>query len=980
MSKKPSKKSWTDKVKERLFSPILSQGEEIEEVKKDKESQISEAYFRGKWENQQDGAKWAFFKSKNEGITEKSEIPVEEDLDTVELESMNSGDLGKISEDKKTPSRIEGIVSITDLGRASSDSRYTRSPIKEVTKKSESFPTTPLGKEFTKKSESLSAAPSGKKMEKKLAYKEMTSPIKSKTQTTPLPKNPPQQDKFGEEASLLSSIKEKSATLVEESRKWNYFRKSQKDSGFTTYKEKTREPYDDIEKKSDIPDIPLNKSEFISEEEKTQKDNKIKTLPEKPEKTRETSIIQDTHQPYTQTSKPVSPSKPSSAFTGKTGTEEEFTSLYPGLYGAETPQSPQGFVDYQAQDMVYPQGYPSSGYPQGYPPPGDTGYPQGYPPPGDTGYPQGYPPPGDTGYPQGYPPPMGYPQGYPPPMGYPQGYPPPMGYPQGYQSSMGYPQGYPPPMGYPQGYPPPMGYPQGYQSSMGYQNVQVEVFMIQQILNYLLQSGIFTQLQGFLSQTDLPSSKNEVVIGEVVKKVLEEVKKQNPVGTMTQDQEHFIQNKLAGTIAALNIKKSDTNTLEINSGDLKIKQPDMSGQISPELYAAPQTSYLGAKGTTPLDILSFSQITSNLNLPQAPSTTPLAHLYSQSTTPLSLSQAPSTTPLAHLYSQSTTPLSLSQAPSTTPLSLSQAPSTTPLSLSQAPSTSPLSLSQAPSTTPLSLSQAPSTAPLVMPKANITSQLDLFKYLYKEEEKPEECIKEKKEEKEEKYNKDIYARILKTSVGEETEEVVEEVEDWFKKKGLKQEDYSNGKYKRETEKATYDDNLSVISSDQEEKKTAPLILPVREEKKTAPLILPVREEKKTAPLILPVREEKSEVLEDWENEITLSTDWEIDQSGDDMGWMEIFDTVELKEEKLEEKKVAPAAKDESLDLLKTLAKCEKLLKSSPSKPKKALTLCKRLLNVYPGNPLVYHMASEAYDKLGNSEKADKYRKKADNLDM
>ena len=97
----------------------------------------------------------------------------------------------------------------------------------------------------------------------------------------------------------------------------------------------------------------------------------------------------------------------------------------------------------------------------------------------------------------------------------------------------------------------------------------------------------------------------------------------------------------------------------------------------------------------------------------------------------------------------------------------------------------------------------------------------------------------------------------------------------------------------------------------------------------------------------------------------------------MGWMEIFDTVELKQEHFEEKKVSPDVK--SLDLLKTLTKCEKLLKSSPSKPKKVLTLCKRLLIVYPGNPLVYHMASEAYDKLGNMEKADKYRKKADNID-
>ncbi|MEQ8225608.1 MAG: hypothetical protein ABRQ37_25030, partial [Candidatus Eremiobacterota bacterium] len=281
-------------------------------------------------------------------------------------------------------------------------------------------------------------------------------------------------------------------------------------------------------------------------------------------------------------------------------------------------------------------------------------------------------------------------------------------------------------------------------------------------------------------------------------------------------------------------------------------------------------------------------------------------------------------------------------------------------------TTPLSLSQAPSTTPLDLSRAPSTAPLVMPKANITSQLDLFKYLYKEEEKSEEIIKEGKVDKKEKKEKDIYARILKTSTGEETAEVVEEVEDWFKKKGLKQEEYS--KEKKESE----------ISSEVE-KKTAPLIMPVREEKKIDPLIMPVREEKKTAPLIMPSREEKPDILEDWESEITLSTDWGIDQSADDTGWMEIFDTVELKEENLKDSAASPKIKEEALDLLKTLTKCEKLLKASPSKPKKVLSLCKKLLNIYPGNPLVYHMASEAYDKLGNTEKADKYRKKADNID-
>ncbi|MEQ8187959.1 MAG: proline-rich domain-containing protein [Candidatus Eremiobacterota bacterium] len=918
MSKKPSKKSWTDKVKEKLFSPILSQGEEIEEVITDKESQVAEAYFRGKWENQQDGAKWAFFKSKNEVIPGKDLI--EDDLDTVELK-VKSGDLGKIPEEKETPSRIEGVVSITDLGRASTDSRYTRTISDKEGIKSEPVSKAPL--KTTKKFESLATAPLGTKMEKKLAYKEMTSPLKSKTQTAPLPKTPLQKDKAAEESSLLSSIKEKSATLIEESRKWNYFRKSQDDTDFTSYKEKTRiTGEEEREKKNSVPDILQAKPE--PERQKVPDIDKIEPLPQKFEKPEQVSI--DT--PYTQP--PMSPAMHPPEFTRKTGGEEDFTSLYPGLYGSEPPQSNQGFMDYQTQG--YPQGYPSSypqgygqpaeAYPQGYGQPAEA-YPQGYGPPAEAypqgygaSYPQGYGPPAEA-YPQGYGPPV-YPQGYGPPAeAYPQGYGPPV-YPQGY-GPPAYPQGYGPPVypqgygpSYPQGYGPsypqgygPTAYPQGYGPTGGYPNVQVEVFMIQQILNYLLQSGIFTQLQSFLSKTDLPSSKNEIVIGEVVKKVLEEVKKQNPEGTMTRDQEHFIQNKLAGTIAALNIKKSDTNTLEIKSGDLKIKQPDMSGQISPELYAAPQTSYLGAKGTTPLDMPSLSQITSRLNLSQAPSTTPLTPLYSQETTPLSLSQAPSTTPL--------------------------------------------SLSQAPSTTPLGLPQAPSTAPLVMPKANITSQLDLFKYLYKEEEKPEKFIKEGEVEKKEKREKDIYSRILKTSTGEETKEVVEEVEDWFKKKGLKQEEY-----KKETE----------LALKEEEKKTATPVTPNREEKKTAPLVMPVRE---------------SDILEDWESEITLSTDWGIDQSADDMGWMEIFDTVELKEEELIANNVSHEVKEEALDLLKTLAKCEKLLKSSPSKPKKVLTLCKKLLIVYPGNPLVYHMASEAYDKLGNREKADKYRKKADNID-
>ncbi|MEQ8172773.1 MAG: hypothetical protein ABRQ38_28070, partial [Candidatus Eremiobacterota bacterium] len=659
MSKKPSKKSWTDKVKEKLFSPILSQGEETEEVKLDKESQIAEAYFRGKWEDQQDGAKWAFFKSKTEGVPGKE--PTVEDLDTVELK-VKSGDLGKIPEEKDIPSRIEGIVSITDLGRASSDSRYTRN----IETKAETISETTL--KNTKKFESLSTAPLGRKMEKKLAYKEMTSPIKSKRETTPLPKSPVEKDKSVEEISLLSSIKEKSATLVEESRKWSYFRKSQDNDDFTTYKEKTRSTYEeDIEKKISTPDILPPKSEVKHEEMKIPlKDiEQPGSLPPKPEKIETLSIVT----PYIQTPQP--PVKPSQSFTQRTGGEEDFSSLYPGLYGSETSQAPQGFMDYQAQDMGYPQGYPSP-YPQGYGQPAET-YPTGYGPPADT-YPQGYGPPA---YPQGYGPPA-YPQGYGPPA-YPQGYGPPA-----------YPQGYGPPA-YPQSYGPPA-YPQSYGPPVGFPNVQVEVFMIQQILNYLLQSGIFTQLQSFLSKTDLPPTKNEIVIGEVVKKVLEEVKKQNPEGTMTQDQEHFIQNKLAGTIAALNIKKNDTNTLEIKSGDLKIKQPDMSGQISPELYAAPQTSYLGARGTTPLDIPSFSQVTSQLNLTHAPSTTPLNPLYSQTTTPLSLSQAPSTTPLTPLYSQTTTPLSLSQAPSTTPLTPLYSQTTTPLSLSQAPSTTPLSLS------------------------------------------------------------------------------------------------------------------------------------------------------------------------------------------------------------------------------------------------------------------------------------------------
>ncbi|MEQ8224640.1 MAG: hypothetical protein ABRQ37_20140, partial [Candidatus Eremiobacterota bacterium] len=421
MSKKTPKKSWTDKVKERLFSPILSQGEETEEVKIDKESQIAEAYFRGKWEDKQDGAKWAFFKSKVDGTAGKAEELIGDDLDTVELK-VKSGDLGKIPEEKETPSKIEGVVSITDLGRASSDSRYTRNIAAQAEIKAETIPETPV--KITRKFESLSTTPLGKKMEKKLAYKEMTSPIKTKRETTPLPKPPVQKDKDAEEISLLSSIKEKSATLVEESRKWNYFRKSQDDNEFTTYKEKTRSTYEeDIEKKISTPDILPAKSDIKQEEQKAlPKDiEKLETVEKKSEKV---------ETPYIQT--PRAPVKSAPAFTPRTGGEEDFSSLYPGLYGSETPQppqtpqTPQGFMDYQAQDMGYPQGYPSP-YPQGYGQPVDT-YPQGYGPPADS-YPQGYGPPADS-YPQGYGPPADtYPPGYGPPA-YPPGYGPPVGYPQ----------------------------------------------------------------------------------------------------------------------------------------------------------------------------------------------------------------------------------------------------------------------------------------------------------------------------------------------------------------------------------------------------------------------------------------------------------------------------------------------------------------------------------------------------------------------
>jgi len=433
MSKKTPKKSWTDKVKEKLFSPILSQGEETEEVKIDKESQIAEAYFRGKWEDKQDGAKWAFFKSKVDGTAGKAEELIDDELDTVELK-VKSGDLGKIPEEKETPSKIEGVVSITDLGRASSDSRYTRNIAAQSEIKTETIPEAPV--KITKKFESLSKTPLSKKMEKKLAYKEMTSPIKTKRETTPLPKPPVPKDKVSEELSLLSSIKEKSATMVEESRKWNYFRKSQDDTEFTTYKQKTRSSYEeDIEEKVSTPDILTAKSGIKQEQQSVlQKDiEKPEILEKKPEKVEKVS----TDVPYTQT--PASPVTSSPAFTSRTGGEEDFSSLYPGLYGSETPQppqTPQGFMDYQAQDMGYPQGYPSP-YPQGYGQPVDT-YPQGYGPPADT-YTQGYGPPADT-YPPGYGQPVGYPPGYGQPVGYPPGYGQPVGYPQGYGQPVGYPR------------------------------------------------------------------------------------------------------------------------------------------------------------------------------------------------------------------------------------------------------------------------------------------------------------------------------------------------------------------------------------------------------------------------------------------------------------------------------------------------------------------------------------------------------------
>ena len=860
MDKKSSKKSWTDKVKDTFFVPIVK--EENKEVIEEGNSHVAEAYFRGKWK-EENGAKWAFFKSKSDERKLDTEESESSESSTVELLTTNTEKLvrAETPETRKTK-KIDEIVSITELGRASSDSRYNREPVvskKQTEKKSGSGGTTPL----EKKAVSQKTTP----LEKKEAFKQMVAPIKKKdTQTTHLPRKVPEGSKSVSSDSSLSGLSGKAVTLQEESHKWSYFRKSQN--------EKIEVPYKSTDKTFPICEIKDTKKVSTPipayEPENTQNSDSSSSF--KGDGTSDKSsdkVYTHSQQTRSHSQPPVTQQKPLTAFNSTPGRDDEFSSLYPGLYGQEAQQN---VVDYQNMEMGYPQGYP----------PTEMGYPQGYPPPG-----MAYPPPG-------------------------------MAYPQGYL---------------------PVQYP------------NIEVIMIQQILNYLLQSGIFTQLQGFLHQTNLPPVKNEMVIGEVVKKVLEEVKKQNPEGTINQMQESYIQTQLTETISAFNFKKTDTsdlcvdtNNLEITSGELKGQQDvtrPLNHQMPVDIKRAPETSFPGGKDPSPQIFSSFSQITSPLNLAQAPSTTPLI-----------------------LNPKMTSPLNLAQAPSTTPLRLD--PDLIPqLNLPQAPSTTPLK-SDSLLTSPLQLSQAPSTTPLIMPSSNVTSPLELLNDWIKDEEIKKDINKE-----DSILDKEVYKRILKPTLSEETHHVEEEVEDWFKKKGLKRGEMTS----IENNKKEKVNSVELIEKDEE----GPLSI-------TDEQLLSVNESNLSPGQIN---------SEDINLEQDLYTQWDTEEIIiDDSMWIDILDNEgspsrdtpykdvlidEASAGKVKQTKSFEVPSDSSEkppDLLDTLSKCEQLLKSASPKPKKVLTLCKTLLASYPANPLVYHMISEAYEKLGKKEKAEKYRKKAE----
>jgi len=298
----------------------------------------------------------------------------------------------------------------------------------------------------------------------------------------------------------------------------------------------------------------------------------------------------------------------------------------------------------------------------------------------------------------------------------------------------------------------------------------------------------------------------------------------------------------------------------------------------------------------------------------------------------------------------------------------------------------------------------------MPDSRVTSPLEIFRGIEDQDWFKEEDLKKEKEpEKEEisKSKKDVYARILKSTREDEGEIVEEELDSWFKRKDLDAEDKAISKKSQDDELS--DKSASMVTAPLrplESKQTAPL-RPL-ESKQTAPL-RPL-ESKQTAPLSLPekIRDDddiEKELLEDWDEDFGISLDWETGEleepkeeiievfewmepevpitAGKEQKVSEENDQLSLKSEKTE-KKIKKSKKEESKgklkdtefpDLLKTLAECEKLLKLSPPQPKKVLIYCKKLLAAYPNNPLVYHIASEAYEKIGKKDKALKYKKKA-----
>ncbi|HPZ07105.1 MAG TPA: hypothetical protein PL110_03255, partial [Candidatus Eremiobacteraeota bacterium] len=366
MDKKSSKKSWTDKVKDTFFVPIVK--EENKEVIEEGNSHVAEAYFRGKWK-EENGAKWAFFKSKSDERKLDTEESESSESSTVELLTTNTEKLvrAETPETRKTK-KIDEIVSITELGRASSDSRYNREPVvskKQTEKKSGSGGTTPL----EKKAVSQKTTP----LEKKEAFKQMVAPIKKKdTQTTHLPRKVPEGSKSVSSDSSLSGLSGKAVTLQEESHKWSYFRKSQN--------EKIEVPYKSTDKTFPICEIKDTKKVSTPipayEPENTQNSDSSSSF--KGDGTSDKSsdkVYTHSQQTRSHSQPPVTQQKPLTAFNSTPGRDDEFSSLYPGLYGQEAQQN---VVDYQNMEMGYPQGYPPTemGYPQGYPPT-EMGYPQG---------------------------------------------------------------------------------------------------------------------------------------------------------------------------------------------------------------------------------------------------------------------------------------------------------------------------------------------------------------------------------------------------------------------------------------------------------------------------------------------------------------------------------------------------------------------------------------------------------------------------